>query len=587
MAITRIFDILPLLKTNYQKKKLISKKRNGQWESYSTNEFVERCNQVSLGLAELGIKKEDKVAIVSYNRFEWVAIDFGIQQLGAVSVPIYPTLTADDIRYIFQNSETKVVFVETQELYDKVQVAIKDLPHIEAIYTIESIGGAKHWSELLTLGKNLDEAMLDAYRGQVTEEDVLTIIYTSGTTGTPKGVMLSHKNLAFNVQAATPLLPIDSSTNVLSFLPMCHVFERMLVFLYLHAGVSIDFAESMETIGDNLKESKPYFFTCVPRLLEKVYDKIYAKGLELTGLKRALFFWALELGDQFIVGKDMGFWYNFKLGIARKLIFSKWKDALGGNVRAIVTGSAALQPRLARVFWAAGIHILEGYGLTETSPVISVNRYEPENNRIGTIGPILEGIEVKLSETGEILSRGPHIMKGYYKNPEATAQAIDAEGWFHTGDIGTWEEGRFLKITGRIKEIFKTSGGKYVSPQALETKFVESILIEQIMIVGESQKFPGALIVPSFPNLKEYCQHKGIGYTTDAEMIEHPDVIEKFQREVDKYNESFARYEQIKRFKLLPRLWTIEAGELTPTMKCKRKVVLAKYQKEIDWIYDC
>ncbi len=587
MAITRIFDILPVLKSTYQKKKLISKKRNGQWESYSTNEFVERCNQVSLGLAELGVQKGDKVAIVSYNRFEWVAIDFGIQQLGAISVPIYPTLTPEDIRYIFENSETKVVFVETQELYDKIQVATKDLPNIEAIYTIETIGGAKHWSELLELGKGKDEVELDAYRAGVTGDDVLTIIYTSGTTGTPKGVMLTHNNLVSNVGAAIPLLPVDSSTNVLSFLPMCHVFERMLVFLYLHEGVSIDFAESIETIGDNLKESKPYFFTCVPRLLEKVYDKIYAKGLELTGFKKMLFFWALDLGDQFIVGKDMGFWYRFKLGIARKLIFSKWKDALGGNVRAIVTGSAALQPRLARVFWAAGIHILEGYGLTETSPVISVNRYEAENNRIGTVGPIIKGIEVKLSESGEIWTKGPHIMKGYYKNPEATAQAIDPEGWFHTGDLGTWHEERFLKITGRIKEIFKTSGGKYVSPQALETKFVESVLIEQIMIVGENQKFPGALIVPSFPNLKDYCEYKGYGYTTDAEMIERPEVIEKFQREIDKYNENFARYEQVKRFKLLPRLWSIEAGELTPTMKCKRKVILANYHKEIDWIYDC
>lgn len=587
MAITRIFDILPLLKTNYQKKKLFSKKRNGQWETFSTNEFVTSCHQISLGLAEIGIKKDDKIAIVSYNRFEWTAIDFGVQQLGAVSVPIYPTLTPEDIRYIFQNSETKIVFVETQELYDKVQVAIKDLPNIEAVYTLETIGGATHWSELLALGKDKEERSLDVYRSQVTEDDVLTIIYTSGTTGTPKGVMLSHKNLVSNVLAATPLLPIDSTTNVLSFLPMCHVFERMLVFLYLHAGVSIDFAESIESIGNDLKESKPYFFTCVPRLLEKVYDKIYAKGLELTGFKKVLFFWSLELGDQFIVGKDMGLWYNIKLSIARKLVFSKWKAALGGNVRAIVTGSAALQPRLARVFWAAGIHILEGYGLTETSPVISVNRYEAKDNRIGTVGPVLEGVEVKLSASGEILTRGPHIMKGYYKNPEATAQAIDAEGWFNTGDIGSWEEDRFLKITGRVKEIFKTSGGKYVSPQALETKFVESVLIEQIMIVGENQKFPGALIVPSFSNLKDYCDYKGYGYTTDAEMVEHPEVIEKFQREIDKYNESFARYEQVKRFKLLPRLWSIEEGELTPTMKCKRKVILVKYKKEIDWIYDC
>lgn len=585
MSIKRTFDLLDHVAKKHQKNKLLSKKINGAWESYSTNDLIEKSNAVSLGLLEKGIKKDDKIAIVSYNRCEWVFLDFGIQQLGAVSVPIYPTITEDDFAYIFKDSESKIVFVETEELYHKVKSAAKNVPSVEAIYTIEQVNGASNWNEIVTLGNNKDAATLAPYKDAISPDDLLTLIYTSGTTGNPKGVMLTHNNLVSNVTACIPLLPVDETCDALSFLPMCHVFERMMLYLYLSKGVSINYAESIETIGENMKECHPHFFTCVPRLLEKVYDKIYAKGLELTGIKRHLFFWALALGHQFEVGKDMGFWYNFQLKIARKLIFSKWKEALGGNVRAIVSGSAALQPRLARVFWAAGIPILEGYGLTETSPVISVNRFEPKDHKIGTIGPIISGIQVKISNTGEILTKGPHIMKGYYNKPEATAEAIDAEGWFHTGDNGEWVDNKYLKITGRQKEVFKTSGGKYIIPQALENKFKESIFIEQIMVIGENQKCPGALIVPSFDALKEYCKHKEIPYTTDAEMVKHPAIIEKFNAEADKLNESFAQYEKIKLFAILPELWTIDGGELTPTMKVKRKVVKEKYKAEINALY--
>ena len=585
MSIKRTFDLLDHVAEKHQKNKLLSKKINGAWESYSTNDLIEKSNAVSLGLLEKGIKKDDKIAIVSYNRCEWVFLDFGIQQIGAVSVPIYPTITEDDFAYIFKDSEAKIVFVETEELYQKVKSAAKNAPTVEAIYTIEKIDGANNWNEIVELGKNKDAATLKPYKDTITPDDILTLIYTSGTTGNPKGVMLTHNNLVSNVTACIPLLPVDETCDALSFLPMCHVFERMMLYLYLSKGVSINYAESIETIGENMKECHPHFFTCVPRLLEKVYDKIYAKGLELTGIKRKLFFWALALGHQYEVGKDMGFWYDFQLKIARKLIFSKWKEALGGNVRAIVSGSAALQPRLARVFWAAGIPILEGYGLTETSPVISVNRYEPKDHKIGTIGPLISGVEVKISSTGEILTKGPHVMKGYYNKPEATAEAIDADGWFHTGDNGEWIDNKYLKITGRQKEVFKTSGGKYIVPQALENKFKESVFIEQIMVVGENQKCAGALIVPSFDALKDYCKHKEITYTTNAEMVKHPAIIEKFNMEAEKLNECFAQYEKIKLFAILPELWTIDGGELTPTMKVKRKVVKEKYLAVINALY--
>ena len=586
MEMTRMFDLLSNQLANYPQPDCLAAKENGQWVKYSTQDVQDYANKVSLGLRKLGIGKEDKVAIVSFNRPEWVFADFGIQQLGAISVPMYPTITVEDYNYIFKDAEVKAVFVADASLYSKVSAATAGLDSVKEIYTFDRIEGAKHWSEVLDLAKGEDVQQLEPLKAAVKPEDILTLIYTSGTTGSPKGVMLTHDNIMSNVRGTMPYVPVNQEHRALSFLPLCHIFERMLLYLYMRIGVSIYYAESIEKVADNLKEVQPHVFTTVPRLLEKVYDKIVAKGMELTGVKRKLFFWALELGLKYDTRTDQGWWYNKQLELANKLIFSKWREALGGNVKVVVSGGAALQARLARVFWAANIRVMEGYGLTETSPVISVNRFEPENNVIGTVGMAIDGVEVKIAEEdGEILTRGPHVMKGYYKRPDLTAEVIDKDGWFHTGDIGTLVEGKYLKITDRKKEMFKTSGGKYVAPQPIENKLKESVVIEQAMVVGEGQKYAAALIVPSFAGLQDWCQHKGIKYTTDEEMIEKPEIVDKFRREVNKANETLAQYETIKKFRLLPHMWTIESGELTAKLSIKRKVISANYKDIIDSMF--
>lgn len=585
MEFTRVFDIIYHQQKQYPKQDAVANKVNGAWQKYSTDEFINIATQVSRGLLHLGIGKDDKVAIISQNRVEWNFIDLGVQQIGAIGVPLYTNSTAEDYKFILQDSETKIVFVSNQEIADKVKESTKENPNILGIYTFDRLPNEKHWTEVQELGKSGSDADIAPYRNAVTANDLLTIIYTSGTTGTPKGVMLTHNNLVSNVKACIPLMPVGPSDRALSFLPLCHVYERMLNYLYMSVGVSIYYAESLDTISDNLKEVKPQIFVTVPRLLEKVYDKIVAKGSELTGLKKALFFWALDLGLRYDNSIDQGFFYNQQLKLANKLIFSKWREALGGEVKAIVTGGAALQVRLARVFTAANIRVMQGYGLTETSPVISVNRVNLDENRFGSVGPLIDGVEVKIAEDGEILSRGPHIMKGYYKRPDLTEQAIDADGWFHTGDIGEMVEGKYLKITDRKKEIFKTSGGKYVAPQIIENKIKESKLVEQAMVVGDGQKFPAALIVPNFAALKSYCEFKNIAYTSDSDIICNASVLEKFQRDMDEANEHFAQYEKIKKFELLPKVWTIESGELTPKLSLKRKIILANNQKVVDKIY--
>jgi long-chain acyl-CoA synthetase len=585
MEVKRLFDLLPYQLQRNPKKDSLANKVDGKWVTYSTQEVIDIVNQVSLGLLKAGIKKDDKVALISPNRPEWNFIDLGVQQLGAILVPIYPTVTEDDFKFIFNDAEVKIVFVENADLYGKAKNAADQVPGVQEIYSFFEIPGVKNWKELTKAGATGNVADLEPHKNAVQTSDVLTLIYTSGTTGTPKGVMITHANIISNYQACIPLMPVNSTHRALSFLPMCHIYERMLGYLYMAVGVSIYYAESMETIGDNLKEVKPDMFTTVPRLLEKVYDKIVNKGAELTGIKKALFFWALNLGLRYNLQGGNGFFYDLQLKLANKLIFSKWREALGGNIKAIVSGSAPLQPRLARVFWAAKIPVMEGYGLTETSPVISVNRCQPEHNRIGTVGPLIPGVEVKIAPDGEILTRGPHIMKGYYKRPDLTEQVIDQEGWFHTGDIGEFVEGMYLKITDRKKEMFKTSGGKYVAPQLIENKFKESRFIEQIMVVGDGQKFPAALIVPSFEVWKKWCELKNISYTSDAEMVKHPAVLERMQKEVDEYNSHFAQYEKIKKFVLMPRLWTINDGELTPTLKVKRKIILNKSSDLIEELY--
>ena len=585
MKTTRLFDFLACQAAEYPKTDSLAYKHEGRWISISTSDVKEKVDQVSLGLIKKGIGKGDRIALISFNRPEWIILDLAIQQLGAVSVPVYPTITEDDYRYIFKEAEVRLIFTDSQALYEKVGRALSDDTTVEKIYTFDRIEDVSHWEEVAASADETDQAQLDVMKSAVAPDDLLTIIYTSGTTGNPKGVMLTHDNIVSNVKSCVNLLPIGPDSRTLSFLPLCHIFERMVTYVYICAGASIYYAESMDTIGDNIKEVKPTFFTCVPRLLEKVYDRIIAKGQELKGVKKSLFFWAVRLGLRFDPALPGSWWYRTRMKLADKLIFSKWREALGGRVEGIVSGSAALQPRLARIFWAAGIPVLEGYGLTETSPVIAFNLKRPGGCRIGTVGPLIPGVEVKIAEDGEILTRGPHVMKGYYKQPSLTAEVLDADGWFHTGDIGELQEGNFLKITDRKKEIFKTSGGKYIAPQVMENKFKESSFIEQIMVIGEGERFPAALIVPSFENLKQWCLRKEISYSTDEEMIKNPQVLEKFQEETDKYNEGFAKYEKIKKFELLPHLWTIDAGELTPTLKLKRKTILEKNAARINKIY--
>lgn len=585
MNVTRVFDLLENQLQKSPKEDALATKINGNWVKYSTQQWIHTASQISLGLLELGISQNDRVAIVSFNRPEWNFVDYGIQFIGAISVPMYPNITIEDYRFIFKDADVKIAFVANKELYTKIVAATEDL-NIK-IFVFDEVSGLPHWSEVYNLAKSKDISALEKYKKNVKPEDLLTLIYTSGTTGNPKGVMLTHANLVSNFKACQPLMPVNETHRALSFLPLCHVYERMLNYLYTYCCVSIYYAESIDTISDNLKEVKPHIFVTVPRLLEKVYDKIYAKGSELKGIKKFLFFWALKLGLRFELNVNMGIWYNLQLKLANKLIFNKWREALGGNILAVVTGGAALQPRLARVFWAAQIPVMQGYGLTETSPVICVNQIKNvKNHKIGTVGPTIDGVEVKIAEDGEILSRGPHIMKGYFNKPEMTAEVIDSDGWFHTGDIGEMEEGRFLKITDRKKEIFKTSGGKYIAPQQMENKFKECKYIEQVMIVGEGEKFPAALIVPAFDELKKWADFKNISYNGNSDLIAHKEVLDKFEKEIEILNQNFAQYEKVKKFHLTNSGWTIDSGELTAKLSLKRKVIIQKYKDVIAGFYE-
>ncbi|OGX82599.1 AMP-dependent synthetase [Hymenobacter lapidarius] len=586
MDVRRTFDILTHQLANSPKKDAFAAKVDGQWVPTSTQQIQDEANLVSLGLVSLGLRRGDKVAIISMNRPEWMLADFGIAQIGAVSVPMYPSITVEDYKYIFTDAGVKAVFVADQKLYDKVQEATVglDIP-AKNIFTFDKISGARHFDELLELGRKGQPASLEPLKAAVVPDDLLTLIYTSGTTGSPKGVMLTHDNILSNCRSSQPAVPVSKEDRALSFLPLCHIFERMVTYLYMINGVSIYYAESMEVIADNLREVKPQIFTTVPRLLEKVYDKIVAKGHELDGVKKGLFFWALDLGLKYDTQKDQGFLYNTQLALANKLIFNKWRDALGGNLRCIVSGGGALQPRLARVFWSAGIPVMEGYGLTETSPVIAVGGYEKENNMIGTVGPVVEGVQVKIAADGEILTKSASVMKGYYNQPELTAKEFDEDGWFHTGDIGELVNGKFLKITDRKKEMFKTSGGKYIAPQVIEGKLKEDPLIEQAMVVGADQKFPSALIVPSFADLKGWCKRNGVADCPNEELVKNERVVELYEGLVKKYNQSFAQWEQVKRSVLLPEPWTVETGEMTPTMKVKRKVISENNKSIIEGLY--
>ena len=583
-SISRVFDLLGHMEEKHPSGTVVASKKNGKWVHYTTKNFIQNVNDVSRGLIALGIYKDDKVAIMSANRPEWNFCDFGIMQIGATQVPMYPTLADNDIKFILKDAGIKIAFVSDKLLFDKLnKVKLESYPDLK-IYTFEEVEGASNWNEVLTLGKINSEIDLSKYQDKIKPDDLLTLIYTSGTTGTPKGVMLTHNNLVSNFLDSSELYP-EGYSRALSFLPISHIFERMVIYMYFYLGISVYYAESMETIVADINDIKPHGFTTVPRLLEKVYDKIVAKGTALTGFKRNLFFWALNLGLRYELGGKNGLWYELQLKIANKLVFSKWRDALGGNIKAIVSGGAALQPRLARVFWAAQMPVLEGYGLTETSPVIAVNGLGKDETKFSSVGKPLKNVEVKIAFDGEILCKGPNVMKGYYNRPDLTAEVIDEQGFLHTGDIGELIDGVYIRITDRKKEMFKTAGGKYVSPQVLENKFKESVYIEQIMVLGENQRFPAALIVPSFTALESWCIKKGFPYTKPSEIINDARVIKKFQTEIDRYNFEFGQWEQIKRFVLLPKELSIDGGELTPKLSLKRKVILEKYKDIIERIY--
>jgi len=583
--VKRLFDIPRHQQKSYPKKDAFTAKLNGEWVPTSIDTMLEEAMKVSKSLLKLGIVKGDKIGLISNNRPEWISMDCGILQVGAVDVPIYPTISVEDYKYIFNDAELKYCFVSDRELFEKVNSIKNEVPSLKHIYSFEQLDGVDHWTKFLAEGEGKEDAEVEAIMKTIVEDDLATLIYTSGTTGVPKGVMLSHKNLVSNSLSCIERLPVDSNGKSLSFLPICHVYERMLVYLYMITGVSIYFAESMETIGDNLREVKPEVFTAVPRLLEKVYDKIVAKGSELTGIKKTLFFWALDLGEKYEPYGANGVWYEFQLSIARKLIFSKWKEALGGNVLAVASGSAALSPRLARVFLAAGVPVMEGYGLTETSPVATVNASHNKGLMIGTVGRVIDGVEVKIADDGEILIKGPNVMIGYYKQPEKTKEVLADDGWFSTGDIGKFVGDGFLKITDRKKEIFKTSGGKYIAPQMMENKFKESRFIEQIMVIGESQKHPAAFVVPNFEFLKDWCVRKKVPFNSNSEVIKNEKVIARIKRELDHYNESFGNWEQVKKFELVDSTWSVDTKELTPTLKLKRKFIMDKYKDLFDKIY--
>lgn len=582
MEIKRMFDILENYKHNFSKNEMVSGKFKGQWQTYSTDEFVHNVDSLSRALLKSGIKKGDKVAIMSANRPEWNFCDFGVMQVGAAIVPLYPTLSRQDLNHILTDAGVQLIFVSNAELYKKLEKCISALSTSVEVISFDDVPGTTAWSDFLKKGDAEDD--LEEIKSQIDEEDLLTLIYTSGTTGKPKGVCLSHRNIISNILASRDLFP-DEYQKAISFLPLSHVFERMVVYMYFSLGISVYYAESMDTIIDDIKEVKPDGFTTVPRVLEKVYDAIYAKGKALTGIKKSIFFWALNLGLRYKEPGKNSALYNIQLALARKLVFKKWQEALGGNIVALISGGAALQERLTRVFWAAGIPVLEGYGLTETSPVIAVNGLKADQIRFGTVGKVLSNVKVKIAEDGEVLCKGPSIFMSYYKNEEATAEIIDENGYLHTGDIGELSKDGFLKITDRKKEMFKTSGGKYIAPQVLENKFMESLFIAQVMIVGEGRRFPSALIVPAFEKLKSWCKIKGIEWQSVEEIIKNPEVIDKYQREINKLNKGFGHWEQIKKFILLPNEWTIDAGELTPKLSLRRKVILNNHAAELDDLY--
>ncbi|MBS1595098.1 MAG: long-chain fatty acid--CoA ligase [Bacteroidetes bacterium] len=591
---TRLFDIIYYQQDQFPQEDAFCRKENGQWTKYSTADVIRIGTEVSLSLLALGVKADDKIAVVSSNRPEWNIVDLGVLQIGAVLVPIYPTITEEEYEFILKDGNVKYIFVGDAGLATKIN-NIKAKTELIDIFSFDKVAGTKSFEEFLALGRGGDIATVTAARAAVDPMQLATIIYTSGTTGNPKGVMLSHNNVVSNVKAVKPILPVDHTMKVLSFLPLCHIFERMVVYVYMANGVSIYYAESLELIADNLKEVKPDFFTSVPRLLEKVFMKLEAASANLSGIKKKLYLAAMDFAVNYDIEKEYGWWDNFLYkSVYDKLIFAKWREALGGNVKGIVTGAAKLNPKLARVFTAAGIFISEGYGQTESSPVITVNPFTPDKIKFGTVGPVIGGVEVHLDHRegmgpgeGEILAKGPNVMMGYYNRPDATAATVK-DGWLYTGDVGKFVDykgDKYLQITDRVKEIFKTSGGKYVAPLSLESKMKEIPFIEQMLVIGENRNYVSALIVPNFPALTDWCKQHGVTATNKEAIVKSPEVKKMMQAQIDEKNKNFGSWETIKRFELLPDEWTTETGELTPTTKVRRKVVMDKYKDIIEGLY--
>ena len=586
MIPTRLFDFLEFAKNNHPSDNVLNTKYNGKWQSLSTHDYDLKANYISSSLIRMGVKPGDKIAMISStNRSEWSIIDMGLSQIGAINVPLYPTITSKDYLYILNHSECKYCFVSDLEVYEKVFAVKEQVKSLKNIYSFDNIDKCSNWRELIDSGEeSLDISIIQEQKSKVKPEDLATIIYTSGTTGTPKGVMLSHSNIVSNVLSTSNRFPFETGKETaLSFLPICHVFERVVLYSYLYNGIDVYFAESLETISDNLKEVKPEIMTAVPRLLEKVYDKIYSKGEELDGLKQKLFYWAVEIALKYEPYNNNGILYSIKLALAKKLILSKWQEALGGNLKLIASGSAPLQARLARVFTAAGMTIVEGYGLTETSPAISLNDMRNGGLKIGTVGKLVDGVEVKIAEDGEILCKGPNVMMGYYKEEEKTKEVMSGD-FFHTGDIGIIDSDGFLKITDRKKEMFKTSGGKYIAPAVIEGEMKQSLFIEQIMVVGESKRMAAAIIQPNFEYIENWMKENNI-QEKNEKIYRNDKLINEIQKDIDIHNEKFAQWEKIKKFELTSDPWTIENGLLTPTMKLKRKAIKSKYQHLINKIY--
>jgi len=590
MELTRLFDILELYRTKYAgKEDAFAKNVDGKWIKYSAEDYVELCTNVSYGLLELGLEKGDRVATISQNRPEWNMLDMGIAQAGLVHVPIYPTISSAEQEYILNHCEAKVLCVSDQMLMKKVKSILDNVPSLKAVYTYNEVEGEKHWLSLVELGKSVAEKQkpaLEIIKNGTKPEDLLTIIYTSGTTGNPKGVMLSHHNLLSNTLISKPRLNIEHPAKAISFLPLCHVYERMVQYIYQINGLGIYYVENLAKIGDFVREIKPEIFNTVPRLLEKIYDNFIKKGKDLTGVKKMIYFWAVKVAHQYKTPGKNAWWYERKQGLADKLIYKHWRNGLGGNIKIIVSGGSALQERLIRIFWAAGLPVYEGYGLTETSPVIAVNDPRSYDRvRFGSVGPIMENLEVKIAEDGEILCKGPSVMMGYYKDEEQTRETISEDGWLHTGDIGVLEDELFLTITDRKKEIFKNSAGKYIAPQVIENIMKESSLIEQAMVVGENEKFASALISPNLDYLHFWATKHKVHFKDNKDLVQKKEIIARMQKEINKVNKRLGQVEQIKRFRIVCDSWSPESGELSPTLKLKRKEIYAKYEHILEQIY--